>query len=355
MASQVLMPSRAPTQLDALSTALQIGSTLYGIKYQGEKLEQEKLAAASAAETTGLQQSLLKEQIAEKKSEAATRERIAKGEFTSLEFAKFAKDNNLMETKNKDGIPVMVSGRQVYLSQKPDIDTQIKQASLQKAQIELANLPEKLKRDLENQKVDQQYKIAKTIEALNTQNTSEKKEFAKLPTENQEMIKDLAKKNVNLISIQNEIKTALKILTDPAVSEDQKIVQGKGLLKTLNSTQGADAIGAEESKRLGSFLEYKIANFRDPGSFIGRDLDKFIEQTALTADKLEGTISQNVDLIKQFRGKTDIQPNKLSEFKKLQMMKGQDLRGGLIQSAQAAPQTKVPTFNPNKPFNVLGK
>jgi len=260
-----------------------------------------------------------------------------------------------METKNKDGIPVMVSGRQVYLSQKPDIDTQIKQASLQKAQIELANLPEKLKRDLENQKVDQQYKIAKTIEALNTQNTSEKKEFAKLPTENQEMIKDLAKKNVNLISIQNEIKTALKILTDPAVSEDQKIVQGKGLLKTLNSTQGADAIGAEESKRLGSFLEYKIANFRDPGSFIGRDLDKFIEQTALTADKLEGTISQNVDLIKQFRGKTDIQPNKLSEFKKLQMMKGQDLRGGLIQSAQAAPQTKVPTFNPNKPFNVLGK
>ena len=65
------------------------------------------------------------------------------------------------------------------------------------------------------------------------------------------------------------------------------------MLKILNSTVGQDAVGADEAKRLASFLQYKIANFTGPGSFMGRDLEKFYTQVAEKNNAIKGAVAQD--------------------------------------------------------------
>ena len=69
---------------------------------------------------------------------------------------------------------------------------------------------------------------------------------------------DIDKANAKLSPIRSEIASALKTLDDPKTSEEDKIRIGQGLIKTLNSTQGADAVGVDEAKRLASELESSI-------------------------------------------------------------------------------------------------
>lgn len=128
-------------------------------------------------------------------------------------------------------------------------------------------------------------------------------EYKSLPVENQEQIKDLAKANANKIDIKNAIDSSVAKMDDPTISEDQKIVLGKSLLKTLNSQQGKDAIGSEEAHRLGSFLEYKLFNYKEPGSFMGRDLGEFIQQAKINSASLGETIEKNASRINQLYGR----------------------------------------------------
>jgi hypothetical protein len=103
---------------------------------------------------------------------------------------------------------------------------------------------------------------------------------------------DLGKKSANLYSVKVAMDKAHQQLTDPNLSEEEKIKAGQGLLKLLNSAEGADAVGAEEAKRIGSFLENKMFNFFEPGSMFGRDLDLFSDQvknnSALLAERIKG-------------------------------------------------------------------
>jgi hypothetical protein len=124
-----------------------------------------------------------------------------------------------------------------------------------------------------------------------SENTA-KREFDYLPVENQEQIKIAASKNANRQAIKNDIDVALEQLRSPDVSEDLKIQVGDELVKTLNSTQGADAVGSEEAKRLASFLEFKLGNFTGKGSVFGRDLDLFIEQVGLNSARLGKSIEK---------------------------------------------------------------
>jgi hypothetical protein len=120
-----------------------------------------------------------------------------------------------------------------------------------------------------------------------------KRNFDLLPPEKQEQIKDLAKSSGSKTSIKNEIDSALEILRSAQISEDQKVVTGQNLLKLLNSTQGQDAVGSEEVKRLASFLTFKKFNVTEPGSMFGRDLPDFIDQVALTSARLNQSIGKN--------------------------------------------------------------
>lgn len=115
----------------------------------------------------------------------------------------------------------------------------------------------------------------------------------KLLPDEKKTVETKAAKISNKLSIANSIDQAISQMEDPKLSEDVKIGLGRQLLKTLNSTEGADAIGSEEAKRLGTFLEYKFANFTGPGSFIGRDLDLFTEQAKETSKAIKGAAAQD--------------------------------------------------------------
>jgi hypothetical protein len=81
-----------------------------------------------------------------------------------------------------------------------------------------------------------------------------------LPKDTQEATKIIASKNANIAAIRNEIGSALRDLQNPKTAEEDKIRIGQGLIKTLNSTQGADAVGVDEAKRLASELQGNVAD-----------------------------------------------------------------------------------------------
>ncbi len=97
----------------------------------------------------------------------------------------------------------------------------------------------------------------------------------------------LAKGTTGLYRVKTAMDEALLKLNDPNKTEEQKIKIGQGLLKLLNSAEGSDAVGAEESKRIGDYLEYAMGNITGPGGLrIGRDLPGFIDQVSDYAELL---------------------------------------------------------------------
>lgn len=129
-----------------------------------------------------------------------------------------------------------------------------------------------------------------------------KREFDALPVENQKEIEDLSKKNAAKVSIANQMKGYLDQY-DKAPSEQDKIVIGRQMLKVLNSPEGADAIGVEESRRLGGLLEYQMFNLTNPGPMFGRDLPGFRDQVAATVKSVEGGTSANRNRIDELYGR----------------------------------------------------
>lgn len=122
-----------------------------------------------------------------------------------------------------------------------------------------------------------------------------------MPLENKLVVSGLSQKNAAKISIANQIDSVMGNWDN--LSDDQKVVQGGQLLKTLNSPEGADAIGAEEAKRLGGLLQFKVFNVLEPGSFIGRDLPQFKEQAMGTSKGLKEAISRNQQIIGSLTGR----------------------------------------------------
>jgi hypothetical protein len=103
-----------------------------------------------------------------------------------------------------------------------------------------------------------------------------------LPIESKEMIKDLAKSNANKVAIANQIDAVLK--KSNGLSDVQRLQQYRQLIKTLNSTQGQDAVGVEEAKRLASKLEIGYGGLvsGNLGQF-GRDLEGFAGDAKITS------------------------------------------------------------------------
>jgi len=122
-----------------------------------------------------------------------------------------------------------------------------------------------------------------------------------LPDDKKAIVSDLSKKNASKIGIANQIDAVMSGWDE--LSDDQKVAQGGQLLKTLNSPEGADAIGAEEAKRLGSKLQFAMGNLfnTNPIQF-GRDLEGFKTQALDTSDSLKKSISANQAIIDETMG-----------------------------------------------------
>jgi hypothetical protein len=130
-------------------------------------------------------------------------------------------------------------------------------------------------------------------------------EIKQLPGEDQEVVKDLAKKNASKIAIANQIDSVMSNWDN--LPEDQKVAQGRQLLKVLNSTEGADAVGNEEARRLGSKLEFALGNiFNSNPTQWGRDLKGFNEQALGTSKAIRGAVDANESEINKRYAKVGI-------------------------------------------------
>lgn len=169
----------------------------------------------------------------------------------------------------------------------------------------------------------------------------------KLAPEIQASANTLATKNANKIAIKNQIDSFMG--SWDKLSEDQKIVQGRQLLKTLNSTEGADAIGTEEAKRLGGLLEYQMFNITQPGPMFGRDLEEFKTQAMDTSASIGKAIETNRNAIEQMTGRKQSYQGRELPQQQLQVGRQMNVTGGgladLIQpKANAGPVGKKPAW-----------
>lgn len=124
-------------------------------------------------------------------------------------------------------------------------------------------------------------------------------------------VKSINDKNVTKAVSVNDLESLIAQMDDPTIPEDLKIKAGEESLKLLNSSAlGADAVGAEEAKRLGSFLQYKILNLRNPGSMFGRDMDKFTGQVKNNRDRLRKSIASGEEMATRIKSGQGLLKNK---------------------------------------------
>lgn len=125
-----------------------------------------------------------------------------------------------------------------------------------------------------------------------------------LPKDEEHVVTSLATKNAEKISIKNQLDQELSNLKNAwkTGNEDQAIAAGENMAKVLNSTEGKDAVGAEESKRLMGLLNYKVLNLTQPGSVFGRDVDAFIEQAAEKSNAIGKAVVENNKMIQRIKG-----------------------------------------------------
>lgn len=160
-------------------------------------------------------------------------------------------------------------------------------------EIELKNQQLELQKQNVNSQIktrDQQVNINKSKAANAGRRASG--DITKLAPDERKLVESLSTKTANQIAIKNELDSFISQYD--SLNDKEKITQGRALLKTLNSTQGADAIGVEEARRLGSALEFSLVNLNNPNPLqLGYDLKGFGTQVRQTRDKINETIKRN--------------------------------------------------------------
>ena len=137
---------------------------------------------------------------------------------------------------------------------------------------------------------------------------SKSEKFKALAPEDQTSVKDLAKVRAARQAIRGEINANI-VQWDKAKSDKERLQIGNQMIKTLNSTQGSDAVGAEEVKRLASNLEIVLfVNPNRPGE-VGRNLEAFRRDVENTRDILSTTIDTvNKEIGAYYGGALPVQP-----------------------------------------------
>lgn len=130
--------------------------------------------------------------------------------------------------------------------------------------------------------------LAATMATAEEQNASKAAQQANEVPDNVKVAANSLSTNVT-----NKILTAKQIdayldQMEKAPDDSQRLQLGKQMIKILNSTEGKDAVGAEESKRLGSKLEFAFGGLTtgNYGQF-GRDLDGFIKDARATSNAIK--------------------------------------------------------------------
>lgn len=120
---------------------------------------------------------------------------------------------------------------------------------------------------------------------------------------NQKIAQDYSTQAAKSDGVANMIDSGVKQIEayKAAGNKSQAVAAARNMIKDLNSTFGADAIGAEEQKRLAAYLE----NFRYDvlgGNYgIGPDIDAFIEQAKGKAQAVHRGAATNFSKAKDIR------------------------------------------------------
>jgi hypothetical protein len=124
----------------------------------------------------------------------------------------------------------------------------------------------------------------------------------KLAPEDQAMVSTLSQKTANKISVANQIEAAFKDWE--RLNDSEKLSRGRSMLKVINSSEGADAIGAEEAKRLGGKLEFALGNLfnSNPVQF-GRDLEGFKKDSLGYGEAIRASIDENNKIVQKLTGR----------------------------------------------------
>jgi hypothetical protein len=127
--------------------------------------------------------------------------------------------------------------------------------------------------------------------------------FKLLPREAQVEILDITKQNASKVSIANQIDGYMD-QWKKAKNEEDKTRIGQQMVKLLNSTQGADAVGAEEARRLANELEPYTLKSPSGWPRFGQDLEGFAKRSNSVRDALKSAIKMNQARIDQLYGRS---------------------------------------------------
>lgn len=126
-----------------------------------------------------------------------------------------------------------------------------------------------------------------------------------LPLDKKHFVGTLATSNANKVAIRNQIESVMK--SWDGLSDDQKVYTGQQLIKTLNSTEGKDAVGNQERDVLAGKLQFALGNLTNsnPTQF-GRDLEGFKDQALNVSKTLAGAVDSNQKEIDKSMGRTPV-------------------------------------------------
>lgn len=281
--SGVIVPGRRDVGLlSTVMKGLSIARDVYGIKSDMAQIEQMGEAEKRRVE-----------QEAETKKE---KERVARGEMKTGEYQKL-----LLEGKNKEvaqgtegaiRVPVVDQGGTVFDKYvvKAEPSTALKAPTSRR-------LPNG---DLEEWDPKSGWKVVAKAPPKEPKSPRDEA-FDKLPKDQQNVVNGLSTdvgKKIAATSLLDEQLAQFKAAHE-AGDEAKAAIIGGNMVKLLNSDQGADAVGAEESKRLATDLEYQIANFFGKGETWGRNLPRFFETAAGKSNAMKASARANQQLIEQ--------------------------------------------------------
>jgi hypothetical protein len=307
--AQVNMPQQK-SQLDDVAKALSIAGSLYGLYADNRRLESARQADQVKAEKEA---------------------RVAKGELMPEEY-------NSLIAKDFAPTPEGKTPEAFYTIIDPETGAKRRQGVTARATLLSENTTLQREEDRKSRESIAE-ESRKSREAIAEESrkmreaylASQKIKDANMPTEIKTQVTKLATSNADKISIANQIAASLEEF-QKAPTEDDRIRIGNGMIKVLNSTQGQDAVGAEESKRLADALNFQKFNLTGPGPMFGRDLPGFESQTLSTLNAIKKSIQSNQEIIEKLKMGSSI--NIAIPEKKLQKTDGS--------TALAAPGFKAP-------------
>jgi len=121
--------------------------------------------------------------------------------------------------------------------------------------------------------------------------------YARLAEPEKIMVKELSTSASKKLVVANQIDGFLKQF-DKAKTAEEKSRVGQQMIKLLNSTEGADAVGAEEARRLANELE--IFTFKSPSGLprLGQDLQGFRERAMAVRESVQDAVKANRDQVR---------------------------------------------------------